>query len=62
MAVFGSGMLLTSRHAGKIKSAAILSLHLKTAQVQNGRPDGNRAPQAPTDAPMRPLGTVTYPL
>lgn len=42
------------------KRAAIFSLlHLKTAQVQNGRPDGNRAPQAPTDAPMRPLGTLS---
>ncbi len=41
----------------KIKRTAIFSLlHLKTAQVQNGRPDGDRAPRAPTDAPMGPLG------
>ena len=43
-----------------MKRAAIFSLlHIKTAQEQNGRPDGNRAPQAPTDAPMRPLGTLS---
>jgi len=35
-------------------------LHLETAQVQNGRPDGNGAPRAQTDAPMWPLGTLTY--
>lgn len=41
------------------KSGHLLTFHLKIAQVQNGRPDGNRAPQAPTDAPMRPLGSVS---
>lgn len=44
----------------RLKRAAIFSsLHLKTCKVQNGRPDGNRALQAPTDAPMRPLGTLS---
>lgn len=39
------------------RAAIFLLPHPETAQVQNGRPDGNGAPRAPTDAPTRPLGT-----